>query len=952
MIAPFDPPTRASSNIKSGRLLNACRVVLLFFSGVCLATTAFASGQYFKIDYPASEAPDGLQVAVTYEIWIPENVSRLRALIVHQHGAGTTASKEGSTAAHDLHWQALARKWDCALFGASYHVLNEKIDLSPGGSELWFDPRHGSEKTFLRGLGELAAKSGHAELETIPWALWGHSGGGIWADVMTSLHPDRVIVEWLRSGSAAMFRTKPEFPQPAVPPAVYAVPAMCNPGTKEQTKGPWIGTLATFQEYRAKGMPIGFAPDPRTGHECGDSRYLAIPYFDAIFAMRLPEKGSANQVLRPVDQSQAWLAALESQEAHPASEFKGDPNVAVWLPNAAVAKAWTEYVKTGAVGDSTPPPGPLQVRAAAKGDSGVEVTWDAEADFESGISQFVVLRDGEEIGKVPQTPVGKFGRPLFQSMTYHDTPDQPLAEMRYLDASAKPGEKHAYAVITVNSVGLKSEPAREFTQEAIAKYIPFDGEKSSWHDGFDRFDYVMDEETLAITPFKRGDDERFGVKAPAKGQRRCIVVAPKDPAPGNPWSWQGCYWDHQSQAEVELLHRGFHIAFITPEVDRTWDAWYRYLTEQHGLSKKPAFIGMSRGGFNAYTWGTAHPEKVSCIYSDNPGASTDLLMRLDALAKNDVPLLTIAGSIDPLLGKYASAMENIYQQLGGRVSMMIKEGSAHHPHSLRDPKIIADFVVQSVNEQRGAPPAFTGTKFTRTSFYSNESAYQDFPKEGTYITCRGPIFNECYDRYEFPIPGVDNTTTVIVPKTAAPGMPWVFRADFVRRDAAVDLALLAKGFHIVTGPCPYNADGPNRAHWNLVYEHLVKNGFSPKPVMEGDGGAAGDAYAWAIENPSKIACIYAENPLMRSTTTRASLLDNLSPLAKAGVPLLHVCGSADPWYNSNTRTVEQRYKELGGSINVILKEGEGHYPLNPKDPKAVVDFILQKVDQPAHSAGG
>ena len=228
-------------------------------------------------------------------------------------------------------------------------MLNEKIDTSEGASELWFDPRRGSEKTFLRALGEIAGKSGHPELATVPWVLWGHSGGGIWADVMTALHPDRVIAAWLRSGSAAMFRTKPEFPQPEIPAALYGVPMMCNPGAKEQMKGPWIGTLATFQEYRLKGAPIGFAPDPRTGHECGDSRYLAIPFLDACLAMRLPEKGSRDQALKPVDMSQSWLAALESADCHPQSEFKGNPNAAVWLPNAAVAKAWAEYVKTGAV---------------------------------------------------------------------------------------------------------------------------------------------------------------------------------------------------------------------------------------------------------------------------------------------------------------------------------------------------------------------------------------------------------------------------------------------------------------------------------------------------------------------------------------------------------------------------------------------------------------------------
>jgi hypothetical protein len=423
-----------------------------------LAANSHGADRYLKVDYPASTAEGELQVAVTYTLWIPDGVPRLRGIIVHQHGAGTTASIEGSTAAYDLHWQALARKWDCALLGPSYHVLNEKIDLSPGALELWFDPRRGSEKTFLKALGEFAAKSGHPELDRVPWVLWGHSGGGIWSDVMTNLHPDRVVAVWLRSGSAAMFRTKPEFPEPVVPDAAYGVPTMCNPGDKEQKRGPWIGPLATFQEYRLRGAPIGFAPDPRTGHECGDSRYLAIPFFDACLAMRLPDRGRDDQTLKPVDRSTEWLAALMSADARPAAEFKGHPNAAVWLPNATVARAWMEYVKTGAVGDTTPPPAPFHVQASFKEEVGTEITWSAAADFESGIRGFVVLRDGRELATVPGTPVGKFGRPLFQSMTYHDTPSQPMPEMRHLDTSARPSAQHTYAVIAVNSVGLKSEP--------------------------------------------------------------------------------------------------------------------------------------------------------------------------------------------------------------------------------------------------------------------------------------------------------------------------------------------------------------------------------------------------------------------------------------------------------------------------------------------------------------
>lgn len=442
---------------------------------IAFAGRAHGAGQLLKLDYPASTATNELQVAVTYTLWIPDGVKAIRGIIVHQHGAGTTASIEGSTASSDLHWQALAKKWDCALWGSSYHVQNEKIDMSPGASELWFDPRNGSEKTFLKALGEFAVKAGHAEIDKVPWALWGHSGGGIWADVMTALHPDRVAAVWMRSGSSLMFLSHPEFTDHDVPAAVYRIPMMTNPGVKEKArqpppetdtrtaaekmKGPWLGNIATFKEYRAHGGLIGFAPDPLTGHECGDSRYLAIPFFDACLAMRLPAKGSKSQKLKPMDTGKAWLAPLFGDEAQPAAKFKGRIHEAIWLPNKAVAKAWMEYVKTGATSDTTPPPAPSNTKVSSMEEHGTEITWSAAADFESGIQQFIVMRDRQELARVPEKPIGKYGRPLFQSMTYHDTPSQPLPQMRYVDTSAKAGEKHSYSIVSVNSVGLKSRPS-------------------------------------------------------------------------------------------------------------------------------------------------------------------------------------------------------------------------------------------------------------------------------------------------------------------------------------------------------------------------------------------------------------------------------------------------------------------------------------------------------------
>ncbi len=491
--------------------------------------------------------------------------------------------------------------------------------------------------------------------------------------------------------------------------------------------------------------------------------------------------------------------------------------------------------------------------------------------------------------------------------------------------------------------------------------LAFQGDKIDWH-GFDRYDFVMDMQTLAVAPFKALAGEESGKLGESdKGQLRCVVVVPKQAAPGNPWSWRGVYWNHQPQAEVELLKRGFHIAYISVDpkavssaeltVDdlmdelgmsrramSEWDAWYVYLTGRYGLSKRPAFVGMSRGGIFEFKWCTANPDKVSCIYADNPGMESEGFEKLRDLVRADVPVLQVCGSIDPLFGTYASAIEAIYQQFGGRISMMVKEGYAHHPHSLRNPKPIADFIEQCVREEKSPAPAFAGERFKRTSYYSVENLYRDYPDENTFITCRGPMFSPCYDRYEFTVRGTSMTTQVIAPNIVAAGMPWVYRAGFVFRDAKVDYELLAKGFHIVTGPVGVSFLVKD---WNSAYAYLIEHGFSKKPAIEGAGGGAGEVYAWAIENPDKASCIYAENPRMHSELAKTQPLDNLAPLAKADVPLLHVCGSLDPWFEDNTLEVEKRYKKLGGKIQVIVKEGAGHYPLAPKDPAPVVDFITR-----------
>lgn len=262
---------------------------------------------------------------------------------MHTHGSG--AWEAGADAAYDLHWQALAKKWDCAFLAPSFHHGTTKKELDANWYR-YFVPGGGSGDVFLGALHDLAVKSSHPELEKVPWCLWGHSAGGIWSGLMQAHDPDRIVAIWLRSGSGWGFAEEGFIPNWRLAPTenLRGVPVIDTFGMggdeSNKEKANLKNALAMLREFRAVDAPVGLAADPLTGHNCGDSRLVAIPYFDTMLAMRLPDKGSKDQKLKPVDMKAAWLADPSSDTAVPAAQYKGDPKQAAWLPNESFAKKW------------------------------------------------------------------------------------------------------------------------------------------------------------------------------------------------------------------------------------------------------------------------------------------------------------------------------------------------------------------------------------------------------------------------------------------------------------------------------------------------------------------------------------------------------------------------------------------------------------------------------------
>lgn len=240
-------------------------------------------------------------------------------------------------------------------------------------------------------------------------------------------------------------------------------------------------------------------------------------------------------------------------------------------------------------------------------------------------------------------------------------------------------------------------------------------------------------------------------------------------------------------------------------------------------------------------------------------------------------------------------------------------------------------------------------------------------------------WNGC-DRYDFSVDG--RKCLVVVPKKPAPGKPWIWRTEFFGHEPQGDIALLGHGFHVVYVDVQNMYGSPTAMkHMDAFYEVLTKeHGLAPKTVLEGFSRGGLFAFNWAARNPDRVACLYVDAPVCdfkswpggkghgkgspgdwqnclkvygltepEAMQYKLNPIDNLAPLAKAGVAVISVVGDADDVVplDENTAIVEKRYKDLGGCIQVIVKKGIGHHPHSLQEPKPIVDFILEHTGQPA-----
>jgi len=213
-------------------------------------------------------------------------------------------------------------------------------------------------------------------------------------------------------------------------------------------------------------------------------------------------------------------------------------------------------------------------------------------------------------------------------------------------------------------------------------------------------------------------------------------------------------------------------------------------------------------------------------------------------------------------------------------------------------------------------------------------------------------------RYDFDVPGGHGFVT-LPKKSARAACPWIWYAPtFVVGEYKLPKELhawymtrwLAAGIAIAgvdAGEAWGNPAG--RAAFTEFYRVAVPQfGLDSKACLLGQSRGGMFVYNWAAENPDKVRCIGGIYPVcnlrLRALQDRVCAayglsteqllaagaqhnpIERLAPLARAGVPIFHIHGDADTVVplDGNSAELAKRYRELGGSIELLVVPGKGH----------------------------
>ena len=229
-----------------------------------------------------------------------------------------------------------------------------------------------------------------------------------------------------------------------------------------------------------------------------------------------------------------------------------------------------------------------------------------------------------------------------------------------------------------------------------------------------------------------------------------------------------------------------------------------------------------------------------------------------------------------------------------------------------------------------------------------------------------------FERIDYQVEGA--AAVLVSPCAPRPDGAWIQRAEFFDHRPQLDLALLARGFHLAYVEVGNTFGSPSAMRiWERFHDRLARAGLSRRPVLEGLSRGGLYVHNFASLHPRRVGCVLGDNPVCdfkswpggkgvgpgspsdwrklisdygfrdeaEALAYRGNPVDTLGPLARARVPVIHVAGDADEVvpYGENSKLLVERYRAMGGPVRTIVRTGFRHHPHGLDDPSPLVTWI-------------
>lgn len=224
-------------------------------------------------------------------------------------------------------------------------------------------------------------------------------------------------------------------------------------------------------------------------------------------------------------------------------------------------------------------------------------------------------------------------------------------------------------------------------------------------------------------------------------ERSAVIVYPKGKGNGK-MILKTEYFDAFPSFDIAMLEKGYHVIFIShynrwatdEELDIAAD-FVRKTAEELDADECCILEGMSCGGLFAAKFAAKYPELTNVLYLDAPVLNIlslaglgmcrndavaefrreivnsykiaesefvnfreSAIDNLKPLTENNIAVIMLYGNADDvvLYNENGKILEDFYNKNNGKIKVISKTMSGHHPHCLDDPTVIVEFVEQNL----------------------------------------------------------------------------------------------------------------------------------------------------------------------------------------------------------------------------------------------------------------